>query len=504
MKQSHACRKDGQGGFALLLVFALAAAIALQLYLELPRFALQAQRDREELLIERGEQYVRAIQLFVNKNRRYPQNLDELERFQNVRYLRRRYKDPMTGSEEWRLIHIDGAGRLVDSLVQKQDQKKEGSGNTFITEMSSLGSTPTTQAAVVNPGLRRRASDDAPLPAPGGGETPDTQPPAPGGSADQANPGGGVGGPALPPGGMPGLSGGNPNPSLAHGSTPQWLSPANPAQPLPGQTVPGAPSAADPSQSQLLNIPPQVLQQIQGLPPQIQQVIRQQILQQQLLMQQRTQQPGQRPVGGQQPFIEGSAGSTPVIGGSVVTPQPGHLPPTPPTYPTAPAQQPGRGVSPATMPLPAGDNPALQMIRDQLTRPTAAPRGVTPQQPGQAIGGGIAGVASKLEAPSIKVYGEREKYNEWEFIYDFSKDPRRGMVTAGLPGAPGVGPQQPGLPGGQTPGLGAQPGAPMSPGPGLPGLPGSGGRPFVPGQSPFPFPGQPPPPSASPGGFPRR
>jgi hypothetical protein len=42
--------------------------------------------------------------------------------------------------------------------------------------------------------------------------------------------------------------------------------------------------------------------------------------------------------------------------------------------------------------------------------------------PGQTIGGGIAGVATKYEGDSIKVYKERQKYQEWEFIYDIKDD----------------------------------------------------------------------------------
>jgi len=38
------------------------------------------------------------------------------------------------------------------------------------------------------------------------------------------------------------------------------------------------------------------------------------------------------------------------------------------------------------------------------------------------MGGGIAGVASKTESDSIMVYNDREKYNEWEFIYDPTKE----------------------------------------------------------------------------------
>lgn len=50
------------------------------------------------------------------------------------------------------------------------------------------------------------------------------------------------------------------------------------------------------------------------------------------------------------------------------------------------------------------------------------------------MGGGIAGVASTAEAESIMVYNDRTKYNEWEFVYDFRKDPLK-MGQLGLPAA---------------------------------------------------------------------
>ncbi|HZL57938.1 MAG TPA: hypothetical protein VFC21_12685, partial [Bryobacteraceae bacterium] len=54
---------------------------------------------------------------------------------------------------------------------------------------------------------------------------------------------------------------------------------------------------------------------------------------------------------------------------------------------------------------------------------------------GQTIGGGIAGVASKLEQEGIKSYNERTSYDEWEFVYDISKDKSRGGGVA-LPRPP--------------------------------------------------------------------
>jgi hypothetical protein len=111
-------RAEKERGFALLLIFFMAAAIAIMLYAQLPRVAFESERDKEQLLIDRGEQYKRAIALFFNDYKRYPSKIEDLEDTNGHRYLRRRYKDPYTGKDEWRLIHTNGM-YLTDSLVQK-------------------------------------------------------------------------------------------------------------------------------------------------------------------------------------------------------------------------------------------------------------------------------------------------------------------------------------------------------------------------------------------------
>ena len=86
---------------------------------------------------------------------------------------------------------------------------------------------------------------------------------------------------------------------------------------------------------------------------------------------------------------------------------------------------------------------------------------------GLQIGGGIAGVASTVERTGIKIYNEKEKYNEWEFLYDLTKD-KTGAGAAlgaagiqqqqqGIQGLPGQQQQPTQSPFGQ-PGIGAQPG----------------------------------------------
>ena len=129
-------RRRDESGFAMLLVFLMAASIAIMMYKELPRAAFEAQRAKEEMLQERGEQYIRAIQLYVAKWKSYPPSIDVLEKTNNVRYLRKRYKDPMTGEDEWRVIHVNSAGQLTDSIIKKKEgEEKKANLNTFIGEM---------------------------------------------------------------------------------------------------------------------------------------------------------------------------------------------------------------------------------------------------------------------------------------------------------------------------------------------------------------------------------
>src|SRR5215510_12248244 len=174
-------RRRNQRGFALLLVFLMAAVFAITLYREIPRVAMESERSKEQLLIDRGEQYKRAIELFVKKAGRYPARIEELESFQNQRFLRHRYIDPMTGKDEWRVIHVAN-GVLTDSKLSKpkqQGEEKKDNG-TFAGLENSFGSNqpgaPQGGAAVARE--RRRASDgstagmgpELPVAQPGGAQ----------------------------------------------------------------------------------------------------------------------------------------------------------------------------------------------------------------------------------------------------------------------------------------------------------------------------------------------
>jgi type II secretory pathway pseudopilin PulG len=97
---SHRKFRRRERGYALLFVLFLGALVAIGLALSLPRAAVEAQRAKEDVLIYRGSQYSRAVQLYFRKFRKYPASMDDLEKTNNVRFLRRRYTDPITKSDE--------------------------------------------------------------------------------------------------------------------------------------------------------------------------------------------------------------------------------------------------------------------------------------------------------------------------------------------------------------------------------------------------------------------
>jgi hypothetical protein len=117
---------------------------------------------------------------------------------------------------------------------------------------------------------------------------------------------------------------------------------------------------------------------------------------------------------------------------------------------------PGSGANPSA----AATSDAARLIQRILTspRPGGPPPGVggSTAPGGPVIGGGIAGVASTVEQDSIMIYEQHQKYNEWEFIYDMSKD----RTNAGARG----GGKAPGNPMGQPQPAGTS-GAPLQPSP---------------------------------------
>src|ERR1022692_1286370 len=343
----------------------------------------------------------------------------------------------MTGKDKWRLIHING-GVLTDSIIQKnkpgQDQQQQANTNTFIGEGPVMGATNDPNQQQINPALRRRASDDRPVVTQEAPETPQPDAGEDSSASDSDNTDTNDNNDETPAPGTPGAAAipGMPNqqtPGMPPGRVPQ-----------PGMYPPGAyqgqPGFNPAMANQPFGAPGTMPNQMSG--------------------------PG---VTGGFPNNNGQNSGQAVFPGQPGLPgQPGAYPPRPGMFPgqtgAFPGQMPGGFGQPAQMPgasgagnFSTGQN-GPNMGTFGLTSPSnMQPQGL-PGMGGTQVGGGIAGVASESTGPAIKVYNERKKYNEWEFVYDQNKD--RGLAGLQRRGAPGTPAGQMGSMPGQQPGMNPQ------------------------------------------------
>jgi len=104
-------REKGYILLTMLLVVALMAILALTVITEM-KFTMK--RDQEQEMIHRGVQYSRAVRAYYKKFGRYPTRLEDLDNTNNLRFLRKHYKDPITG-QDFRLLHFGEQGVTVGS-----------------------------------------------------------------------------------------------------------------------------------------------------------------------------------------------------------------------------------------------------------------------------------------------------------------------------------------------------------------------------------------------------
>ena len=97
-------RKPSEAGYMLISVIILLAIFIIAMAIAAPKVAESIQRDRDVETMHRGKQYIRAIQLYYRKFHAYPPNLDALVKTNEIRFLRKKYLDPVTGKDDWKPI----------------------------------------------------------------------------------------------------------------------------------------------------------------------------------------------------------------------------------------------------------------------------------------------------------------------------------------------------------------------------------------------------------------
>ena len=414
-----------ESGYAMLLVFAMSAMIAVGLYMQLPRAAFEAQREKEQLLIDHGEQYKRAIQLYYRKFSRYPAKMEDLENTGNIRFLRRRFIDPMTGKDEWRLVHMGPGGQLTDSLIKKTDPNKEEWNNKFITEFKSAAASDNGGEQAVNMATRHRASDDkipGSMPGAGGAGAPTDA----NGNPLTASNAGMTGVPALP--GAPGVpTSGVPG---QPGTPPQRFIVGPNGQLMPAGVANNSGTFTQNTASNSNSGSGGSISGNGGY--------------------------GSSSIGGNggfgnstnnamnNPYPNGVTAPAPAPGASpfgapVNSQYQGQSPYStmPGTNQTGNFQQPGQQITPGQQISPT------QMMNNLLTqpRPGGPPPGIGTPVTGGTGGttvGGLAGVATTYKGKGIHTYNDQDEYQKWEFYYDLTQDAAAARQQAGLANATGA------------------------------------------------------------------
>ena len=112
--------RESERGYLLIAVLFLMALLLFALATAAPKVSSDLRRDREQETIHRGMQYARAIQLYYRKFGHYPVSVDELVNSNHIRFLRKKYVDPMTGKDTWRLIHVGESKTMLVGGVPGQ------------------------------------------------------------------------------------------------------------------------------------------------------------------------------------------------------------------------------------------------------------------------------------------------------------------------------------------------------------------------------------------------
>ena len=133
--------RNREKGYVLLVILFLLAAFTIALLAHFENVATQIKRDREEEMVHRGQQYVRAIRRYYRKFGRYPSKIEDLESTNNVRYLRKRYKDPMVANGEWKILHYGEAKNPPRGLFGQPITAGGGIGGTT-PGVNTVGGTP--------------------------------------------------------------------------------------------------------------------------------------------------------------------------------------------------------------------------------------------------------------------------------------------------------------------------------------------------------------------------
>jgi type II secretory pathway pseudopilin PulG len=107
--------RPSEQGYVILFAIFLLALLVIALAIAAPQVAKSIQRDKDLETYNRGLQYRRAIKLYYKKFNAYPPSVDALVQTNNIRFLRKKYIDPITGKDDWKPI-LFGQNKVPTAL----------------------------------------------------------------------------------------------------------------------------------------------------------------------------------------------------------------------------------------------------------------------------------------------------------------------------------------------------------------------------------------------------
>ena len=106
-------RSRSEQGFMLVGLIVAIFLILLALSVAAPKVAQELRRDERWRRCTGGTSMCGRSGCTTARLIRYPGSIEQLEKTNNIRFLRQQYVDPMTGKEDWRLIHVGEAKTTV-------------------------------------------------------------------------------------------------------------------------------------------------------------------------------------------------------------------------------------------------------------------------------------------------------------------------------------------------------------------------------------------------------
>jgi type II secretory pathway pseudopilin PulG len=182
-------KTQSESGYVLLALLLFVALLSIGVFTTIQKVDFQIKRDREEEMIHRGVQYSRAVRKYFKAFGRYPTRIEELESTNNQRFLRHRYKDPITG-KDFKLLRLGDVQMSFGSTpgipVAQMNNQQQGAPEALNSEAKvPAGPGP---SSIVSQNSPNGAPSDAAQADQGGSGTEAGTPPPPQPLSQQAGP----------------------------------------------------------------------------------------------------------------------------------------------------------------------------------------------------------------------------------------------------------------------------------------------------------------------------